>query len=352
MAHKFSYTAKAMGKFSFFRIVAPSAAMCVMMAAAAIAIAGRAGLAGGDVPLAYLLPAAAVGLIITLAWVFSVTLILARRKAPAPLAIIRRRLPAKLRFMALPLFIAPLFLAAFTIAKSGIARLTGFHWDHAFVDMDAWIFGTDPWRLTHAAFGPAATELLMLLYTAGWGFALILTNIFVAMHASRRMVGTYFLAMLSCWFINGFVLAYLFNSAGPVFAHLSDPALADRFAPLKASLTSLLPAGSPITTTQAYLASAVDSSVVSRGGGISAMPSMHIGAVAIMVMAARGTRWMWLALPFLLAIWVGSVHFGYHYAADGLVAIPVAILCWKLAELVYAPRHKSASMTVAAPRFS
>jgi len=322
------------------------------MAAAALGVSSRAGLSGGGVPLAYVLPAAAVGLIIILAWVFSVTLILARRKASAPLIIIRRRLPAKLRFMSLPLFIAPLFFAAFTIAKSGIARLTGFHWDHAFADLDAWIFGTDPWRLTHAVFGASATEILMLLYTAGWGFALILTNVFLAMHASRRMIGVYFLAMLSCWFLNGFVLAYLFNSAGPVFAYFSDPALADRFAPLNDSLASLLPAGSPITMTQAYLASAVDSSVVVRGGGISAMPSMHIGAVAIMVMAARGTKWFWLALPFLFAIWVGSVHFGYHYAVDGLLAIPVAILCWKLAELVYLPGRDAASTALGAPRFS
>ena len=336
----------AVERLGFIRILLPSAAFCLLMVGAAAAVAAMAGVDGRHLVLDYLLPAAALALVLVLAWAFATVISLARMQAPAPLAELRKRLPARLELLVLPVVVTPIFYAAFTTAKSGLWRLTGYRWDRAFTDLDATIFGTDPWRLTHALLGPGSTQALEIFYTAAWGLGLACTNILVAMNAPRRLVGVYFLATFSCWFLNGFVLAYLLSSAGPVFAHLSDPALAARFAPMVESLDRLLDPNSPIRLSQAYLYSAVDSAVLVRGGGISAMPSMHIASIAVLVMAARGSRWIWLALPSLILTWIGSVHFGYHYAIDGLLAVPVAIVCWKCAERVFADARLDAAPDV------
>jgi hypothetical protein len=63
---------------------------------------------------------------------------------------------------------------------------------------------------------------------------------------------------------------------------------------------------------------------------------MHLGAASIFVLAARKTNWLIPALLFWLTIFLLSGYFGYHYWVDGLVAVPVAWLCWLGSERLYA----------------
>jgi membrane-associated phospholipid phosphatase len=112
---------------------------------------------------------------------------------------------------------------------------------------------------------------------------------------------------------------------------LTDPALADRFAPLRAELIDMLGRDNMIITTQRYLADGLNIKVALKGGGISAMPSMHIATATIYLLAARRTRWLWPALLFLLLTFFGSVYLGYHYAIDAPVAAIVAAGCWSVA---------------------
>jgi membrane-associated phospholipid phosphatase len=73
-----------------------------------------------------------------------------------------------------------------------------------------------------------------------------------------------------------------------------------------------------------------------KGGGISAMPSMHLGAASIYVLAARRTPWIVPAVLFWAIIFVCSGYFGYHYWVDGIVAAMVASACWSAAKRFYA----------------
>jgi membrane-associated phospholipid phosphatase len=66
------------------------------------------------------------------------------------------------------------------------------------------------------------------------------------------------------------------------------------------------------------------------GGGISAMPSMHLAAAAIYVIASRGTKWFYPSILFWLIIFIASGYFGYHYWVDGFVGAVVAWICWTL----------------------
>jgi hypothetical protein len=91
------------------------------------------------------------------------------------------------------------------------------------------------------------------------------------------------------------------------------------------------------------LPNALHSHVAVKSGGISAMPSMHLGTVSIYVLAARRTRWFVPAMLFWLIIFICSAYFGFHYWIDGIVAAALAAICWAGAERL--PR-KSVSTSI------
>src|SRR5690606_14246814 len=59
------------------------------------------------------------------------------------------------------------------------------------------------------------------------------------------------------------------------------------------------------------------------GRGITAMPSMHVSLALLFFLAMRrvSKRAGYFFGAFFIAILIGSVHLGYHYAVDGYVSI-------------------------------
>ena len=294
---------------------------------------------GGPSPLPLLggYVAAALGCTIfcMLVYVFLRIVALWRIGADKPLSIVAGELAPKIPLLTLPVLISPIFLAAFTAAKSAIPMLVGFRYDHLLANLDAAVFLTDPWRITHRFIGPVGTEVIQFFYVAIWVSALALSQAAIPIFASRKRVGIFFTAMLLTWFMAGFLIAYALPAAGPVFVNLSDPSLVSRFSPLTADLGRLLPPGSPFLHGPVYLEEGIKSGTAYSGGGISAMPSMHIAVVTIYVLAARRTFWFAPACLFALIIFIGSIHSGYHYAMDAAVAVPVAVLCWNATTILY-----------------
>lgn len=255
---------------------------------------------------------------------------LVREKSDNPSRVMWERLKPKLPRLALPAFILPLFLACYTAIKASLYSIVGFRYDALFASIDSAIFGQDPWRLTHALLSPNMGLALAIVYTAVWIAVLGYSKAFIAMFGSPRTIARFYIGMMLTWFVGGFFGAYLMSAAGPTFIEFNG--LEWRFAELKLALLQTYGASSPFVETAGYLQSTLDTSATFDGGGISAMPSMHIAACSIYVFAAKGTRWFWPAVTFLGVIWFGSVYSGYHYAIDGPVAFLIALVCWKLAE--------------------
>jgi hypothetical protein len=251
---------------------------------------------------------------------------------PDPAARVKTALSACLAPAFLARRIAPLvltfaFLGAFTVLKLLIPVVHPFAWDSAFGAADAALFGTEPWRLTHAVIGPLGTRLIDLAYGAwlpAFALAIFWFSVFAAPVIQRR----FFIAFYAVWAAFGIGLATLLSSAGPCFLGLIDHPDAVRYSglfPLRDAPGAAF--------AQAYIARAYRAGSSGIAEGISAMPSIHVAVAWLYVMAARHYgRLAFAALfGFYLLILVGSVLLGWHYAVDGLVGTAGAALCWRVA---------------------
>jgi PAP2 superfamily protein len=252
-----------------------------------------------------------------------------------PLRELRENALERLILIILPAVILPAFLIGYTTSKTAIPLLVGYSWDGFWASADQFIFGNDAWRISRALVGDSTSGMWEYCYAVVWGTAFVLSTNLIALLANRSFVGVFFTAMMAAWLIGGCFMAYAFSAAGPVFAPMFDPSLAEHFGSLQNVLDQTLGERSIATAQHYLLVAAKETHVAMKGGGISAFPSMHIATVTIYVLAARGTKWLLPALAFWFVIFVASAYFGFHYWIDGIVSAALAVLCWKGSEAVY-----------------
>lgn len=259
------------------------------------------------------------------------------RPAGSLYAAVRRDLAARfsrerLVNLLVPLLLAPLFFSTFSSLKTLIPYVSPFAWDESLMRWDRWLHGgTDPWRLLQPVLGGALpTRAIDALYS-GWIPAMLGVFLWQAGSTQRGALRMRFLlSFLLCWILIGTVLATALSSAGPCYfgriAGLPDP-----FAPLIANLQRV---GGEVPlfalSTQDMLWQAYQSRATTVGGGISAMPSMHV-AIAVLIALfgwKLGRRAGILFTAFAVLTMLGSVHLGWHYAIDGYVSAAAAAAIW------------------------
>jgi hypothetical protein len=315
-------------------LIIPAILASVTLAVAA-SISLRTGVSGWRVFAPYLAAWASSTVLSVLIWVFVQVALLLPTRADAPLLKVLKRIREPTRLALLPAVIFPIFLGAYTWAKCSIPFAVGYSWEASWANVDHWLFGEDAWRWAHALVPASLASAVTFYYAVIWGFALMFSGTLISIFASRRFAAIYFTALILSWLIGGIIMAYSLSAAGPVFAHLADPAMADRFLPLRAELLRQLGPDNLVMRSQHYLATGMQMKIAMKGGGVSAMPSMHIATATTMVIAAFRTRWLWLALLFWGLTFLGSVYLGYHYAVDAPAAVAVAIPCWLAARWLH-----------------
>ncbi|WP_136162935.1 phosphatase PAP2 family protein [Sphingomonas flavalba] len=250
-----------------------------------------------------------------------------------------------------PLLTVVVLLCSYNIYKAFYLPTAGF-WFEGYADAaDRLMFGADAWRLTHAALpSPWATQAIDMAYH-GWFLPMVVGVALCSFAPPRaRLRQRYLLAYVLLWIVQGSILAYLMPAAGPCFygAFQADPG---RFAALTGLLDDqnrfLLAQGAPGLYALVYqhgLLSLHHAPEMAMGAGISAMPSMH-NAMAVLFACAAWTcdrRLGIAAALYALLIWVGSVHLGWHYAADGIVAAGLTLVTWAALARLPAPHAPAA----------
>ncbi len=231
-----------------------------------------------------------------------------------------------------PLMFA-ILMTAYNAFKQMILIRHPFQFDALFAQMDRAIFlGHDPWVITHALFAsPFATMMIDHLYH-GWYAPMALGVIVCAWLPADgwRLRTQYLLTYAGVWILFGSIIASLLPAAGPVYYNdliAPNPS----FAALMADLRN---------TNQMYEIRALDiqsvllavqgSDSLQPGAGISAMPSVHNALAVLFAIAAfRIRKWIgWVMVAYACAIWIGSIHLGWHYAIDGLASTILTIGLW------------------------
>lgn len=220
-----------------------------------------------------------------------------------------------------------LMMQIYMVLKVSIPSLVPFFADPFLADFDAILFGQDPWRISHAWLGAGATRFLDMFYVMPCVIVSLGMTIWVCFSKDRAFSKRSVLAIIMCWFIIGVWAALALSSAGPIYVEhfYGDP----RFVGLQSALPSDLTA----TRTQAYLLE--NFGAPGFGKGISAMPSMHNAIYLLLVWMIHdrfGNSWqLWSAIAFEATVFVASVHLGWHYALDGLIAAIMVPPIWYFA---------------------
>jgi len=235
------------------------------------------------------------------------------------------------------LVVISVFFSLFTSVKSAITSMVPFYADPWAATLDRMIHSSDAWEILQPLLGfPVVTVSINFVYNI-WLIVVCAVVTIAAFMAGNEFLRSQFLvAFVLTWGLLGSLLATVLSSAGPCYYALFYDG--DPFAGLMSYLreaNTLYPIWA--LTTQDTLIQSFAASKAGLASGISALPSVHVAVAALMtIFAWQASRPLGCcAFAFLVAIFLGSIHLGWHYAVDGYLSlISVPVIWWLAGKIV------------------
>lgn len=218
-------------------------------------------------------------------------------------------------------------LTAFNTFKIAIPSVVPYYADNWLADLDEWLHGMAPWELAHRIDSNAWSVVVLNSYEVIWFFQWFGIMLFVSLWSDRIASVRYLWAATLTLCVVGTIMALALASVGPVFYYQFVGV--DRFHGLKTAIDSL-DYGHMVREPSAYLLTLYQTGRSDLGGGISAMPSVHVAFATLNAFLLSSlNRWLGiLGWAFAAMILYGSVYTGWHYAVDGYASIIVVSMIW------------------------
>jgi PAP2 superfamily protein len=229
-----------------------------------------------------------------------------------------------------------LFMDIFTDIKKNIPNLVPFSWDQTFAEWDRiFHFGSHPWEWLQPILGYGPVTLIVNFSYNFWFMVMWMLWMHFAFARETSILRTrFFLSFILTWAIGGSLAAVFLSSAGPCYYTLIGLS-PDPYAELMAYLRQ---------TNETYPLMAIGiqdvlwSSYVNKAmiAGISAMPSMHNAASLLFALTGwhMSRRMGWILSAHCAAVYIGSIHLGWHYAIDAYVGWAIALAIWMICKPV------------------
>lgn len=176
--------------------------------------------------------------------------------------------------------------------------------DQWLLDVDQWLFGTQPSLWMEPMIRPWLTDWMSFVYMA-WFPMIFITLLLMFLHA-RQTVAAYVTSALFSFYI-GYFCYTLVPATGPLYT------LADSYT---VSLT-----GGAISDLRQGVVSPNDLAVPR-----DVFPSLHtaISCVMFYYIAKYRPRWLWLYVPMVVSILISTVYLRYHYVIDVFAGVALA----------------------------
>ena len=252
----------------------------------------------------------------------------------------RRNVDRRFFWLGVACVITTLTFPFFAMFKELVLPTRGFLWDSSFAHVGRLLFGSSPWLVAHHAFGSVAGARVLDLAYRFWlpfmfGLPLVSAVFLNDDRLRLRIIATWTVS----WIVIGTIGGWYFASAGPCFfntfiTHDADYAsLLHRLADLQQQASRQ---GHSIESLQyqSRLLETYRAHDYAPGGGISAMPSMHVAMASLVAMVAFRIDWR-LGIPFAggaVTVWLSTVFFGWHYFVDGPVGALMMLGIWIVAK--------------------
>jgi len=227
----------------------------------------------------------------------------------------------------------PIIVSVYSSLKMMIPDIQPFCCEQTFEMYDRQLhFGIAPWRLLHPFMAhPIVSCFFNFLYNL-WFFVLYGVLFWQAFSVTNKPARMQFLiCFVLLWGIVGGPLAMAWSSAGPVYYERVTQSAEDPYAPLMEYLyeaNESVPLWSLAVQEELWDDYQVRGNLL--GGGISAMPSMHVASSILFALVGYGfsRRLGRLMAMYAFLIWLGSIHLGWHYAVDGYVSLCLTLALW------------------------
>lgn len=301
------------------------------------ATAMAAGLAFGEVNLSrFLSPGGIKRLILSasvfpLMWITAVAVAITRRQVDWPAATLLRMIRSRKRWLLRGTFffvVIVAFARCFSSFKIAIPVLNPFWADPLLAELDHRTFGTDAWVLTHSILGDFGTLVIDRIYIL-WFVVVALTSGWICFARDPKLQIRGLMCYVLSWTILGGATALGLSSVGPCF--YEEFYGSQRFTPLMDKLGAISVQQEIMAfRTMNFLIGSLDKDYI--GGGISAMPSLHVAMALLSFLCVycytNSKVLKVVSSLFGIAILIGSVHLGWHYAWDGIISIIGVTIFW------------------------